>query len=765
MAFGSVALALGFPALLRVGDLRNLPAGVKAICAPWWDLFVAQALRSLALLLGGAISLRARGAAVYIFVLLLIALFAAFFSWVRADAMRTLLRVGEGMGGDRYRRVHMPALIFLRGVVLVVLAVGLMWVALRSGTHAWMLQLSNGALGDILRSTFSLLAVVLVDGLGLLGLVDIFQMAEDVAVATSGGNTPRSLDFKWLKALIGLMTLLLWLGGAATVVVALKLLAELPRGGMVVVLIFVPLAVMMLLILAVVPRFIRNLLRIEANMRPEGLGRVSVAPGFPGISAYLIWGRILAWFSVFGVLAGTALVVIVASDHLSGGAILGIVVGGLGTALGIAIVLGSFPDFLSLLLTLERNLRRWKPESRSGVEMDPLAVAPTLAGDPENPWLTPELLEEAIVASGDRVVAAPVVPAGEGGVVLQGWGARGRYQVVRRGQSLILLGPAGVELGQFEEGRFVGGRAPQPDVPGLDVTSWEQDVYRTPAIPMERLIGTPGAQDVSGMGEREEECRSAGEPDTKTREQEVSFEDVESVRADDVPPSALDEAGPPPAVAPSLREPGTGAGTTKEPLIDVERTPRVSESVSRSPAPSPPPPAARVRTFPRQEPGAIPIASIPISVAMEAEHVLVALVEILLLRHEIRQLGTGTLRSHLAGSSVELEGVGLDAALLARLQQTFRSELDRTVRFATSLMESNVFELKRYSAGRVRCRRAADGHVLAPGWTGGAMPPLGGIVVSRSDGKLVYRGKPRRRYPIKLAVLQGEDLVIYGIRM
>ena len=149
----------------------------------------------------------------------------------------------------------------------------------------------------------------------------------------------------------------------------------------------------------------------------------------------------------------------------------------------------------------------------------------------------------------------------------------------------------------------------------------------------------------------------------------------------------------------------------------------------------------------------------------EGERVLAALTEILLVRAEERRLSTGVLRSRLAGSSVELEGVGLDPATESRLRGIFRSELERTVRFASSLMGANVFELKRFSTERAGFRRSAQGQILAPGWTGGGLPPLAGHVVARSDGKVLYRGRLGRRYRIKFAVLQRGNLVVYGVRM
>jgi len=773
VAAGGVAVALGLPALVRLGDLRNLPAGLASLCSPWWDLFVAPSLKWMALLMGGAIGFGAPGTLFYVVALLLIAALAALGAWIRSDVMRTLVRVGEGLTGERQRRVGRPALMLLRMLALAVLAAGLVWIAILSQTHAWALQDLPGGAGALFGSSSSQLGLVLLWGLGLLGLVDVFQMAEDAAAATARDVKPKILDFKWLKALIGLMTAALWLGGTMAVLTWITVLVKGgPRWGAVGLIVAVP-VVLWFLVLSILPRFIRNLLKVEANTRPEGRSRVAVAAGFPGISAYQAWGRFMAWLAVLAVLAGTGLTAAALSNQVDTWGLVGIVVGGLLATIVTAIVLGSIPDFLSLLLTVERNLRDGSAlaEIRFPFPGERLEEGGTdeAAGGGMKPL--PELLEEAVLAMGDRLAAPPIVPPGRGGVVLEAQGSRGRYAVTRRGGKLVLYGPGGSELGHFHEGRFVPGGAIRKEGMELDAISWGDGVYRTPALPVEELPvrERPGP---APARPGEEPAPAGRSRDEITHEPTVAFDEVELVGLGEELETPFETAdAPPPILVPEAPSPGhEAAPPPAAPLVDVERTPKVGQGASKAPAEAPAPPPHRAAPGPprasrRKEPATTHLVSIPVAKDTEGERVLAALTEILLVKHEVRGLSTGVLRSRLAGSSVELEGVGLDPATESRLRRTFRDELEHTLQFAASLMEANVFELKRFLKQRAQFRRSARGQILAPGWTGGGLPPLSGFVVSRADGKTLYRGKLGRRYGVKFVVRQREALVVYGVRM
>jgi len=772
VAAGVAGLLLAGPVLPRLGDLSNLPAGVLAVCHPWWELLVAPLLQLLSLA-GLAFSrLGPASLLLYLLVLLVLSGLIAFGAWIRSDVRRTLVRVGEGLTGERYRRVQRPALVILRVASLLALAVGLLVVTFLSRAQAVSMQFFPGGLGTILGNPAVRLAAVLLWGLSLLAVVDVFQMAEDVARATSGGGNSRLLDFKWLKALMGLITAVLWLGGAAAILMWLGLLIKEGARWAAAGLLFVVPGLLVLLILSILPRFLRNLLRIEANTRPAGASRVAVAVGYPGISAYLVWGRLLMWFVVLVVLVATGIGVATLSDHMDPEGIFGLVVGGLLTAVVAAILLGSIPDFLSLLLTLERNLR--EVPVPDGVPGEPSPREEPVEEGGGGPGDLQTLLAEALTAMGDHLVAPPVVPPARRGVVLEGRGRRGRYTVVRRGGRLVLRGPDGAELGHFEHGRFSPLEEVHPAGQEIDAISWGDEVYRTPAVPLEQLPAAGGPTARETPGETPAETPAEPEPggllDASTREPTVPFDEVKLVDVEEPALEPLEGTGTPPDIVDVGPSDGLPAEpfSPPEPMVDVERTPKVTGTAAESapfesvPTPPPPPRDAAVH---RSDVAATRLPRIPMQGNTEGERVLAALTEILLLKGELRKLGTGAVRSRLVAKGVEVEAWGLNAAVGGALRRKLQAELERTLHIAAGLMEENIFELKRFSADRAVFRRSVEGRLLASGWTGGALPPLGGVIVARAGGRVLFRGRRGRRYQVTFAVNQGGSIAVYGVRM
>jgi hypothetical protein len=745
-AAGGAVVVLG---LVRIADLRYLPASIAGLTTPWVDRLAGDAAEWSAVggvLIGGArtAGLSTRYEPAFALVALLAAI-SAYFLWVKSDLARALARFGERLVALAPQFPDRPFHLKVFRFLLVPALVGCVVLPILMAIGAASLRGDLAPIAAALGGTPpSVMVSVLLWILGIAGLVEVFQIAADVSRTDAMAEEQGFLDFRWLKAFVGLVYVFIAALTIGIVVLAIGFLAEFGNRPEILIpglVVGLPLVLLIWAYQVSIPAFLGHLIGAEARLRPAGESRVHGSPRYPGITFFMGVGRVVAWLATLGVVIGTVIAAIPGFAYFERepAVLLFTVAAGVVAAVVVCIAFGAGPDFLSLLLTIARNVR----------ELD--GALGTDAGPGVGDALRQRILHDlpaALDTLGVGVVGAPVVPPGDSGCLAECRGRQGIYRVQQAGSSLLLMDPNGNPIGEFSSNGF----APRPGAFG-DGEHWRGShsdggvpkvTPIVPVLPLDLHHQQPEAAD-DGSRTRQERM----EPPTQRAHATEAFDastDVTGRHTEVLDPTPIEMVEDEPTAAPPIPVPPPRVEHRQH-----EDAERVESGHGRPPAWD----QVRTQRFTDRSSG----ADLTFQLAgVDRPEVLASAIEYVAMARIGSRFAQAQWTSRIDGRSLVFRVSGsAGSEMLAAL----RASADKIRSFASN-MAMSVSPITSFPESQVQLADDRRSPVFAPGWCRASGAPGFTKIMDASRGRKLAPNRRLKSFSGLLVVRDGNEITLYG---